>query len=314
MPVFLPPPHRCRSVPDRKRILERLGLEGYAAKAYLALLETASSAAKEVAERAGIPKGRIYEVLEELHRRGVVELLPEMPKRYRAVPLPELFDRLVRSQSQELEALKAERSMVAEAFAKPPAASPTDHAGEVVVLREHDLILDRALQALGKARGDVLLVGDGSCVQRLQQWDEVVRATLRRGVKWRLLLPPSEAHRAAVQEVQGWGVEVRQRASSEPATVLLVDDDRALLFRGPVQPRARGEVQAYVFEERSVAKTLRAALEQLWREASPGDDGGRGPSTGSSSPEARGRGATTATRVVVGPRGKAPAREGPRSL
>jgi hypothetical protein len=287
-------------VADRKRILERLGLEGYGAKAYLALLETGPATAKGVAERANIPKGRIYEVLEELHRRGQVELLPEMPKRYRAVPLLDLYDRLLRRQGDELEVLRAERNMVAEAFAASPKPTPLDAAGEAVVLRDHDLILDRSLESIDRARRDVLVLGSPEFHLRLPLWEDAVRASLGKGVRWRVLAAAPDAGKAVLEALRAWGA--------------VFDDDRLLVLRGPAHPRLRGDPVAYVWDEPAVAAAMRDGLEAAWGL----DPGKASPSTWTPSPEARGRsgsapGASPAPRVPVAAPGKRAGREGPRS-
>jgi sugar-specific transcriptional regulator TrmB len=53
--------------------LERAGLAPYQADAYVALLEYGATSATELASASGVPKPRIYDVLEELEERGYVE-------------------------------------------------------------------------------------------------------------------------------------------------------------------------------------------------------------------------------------------------
>ena len=54
------------------RLME-LGLGEYEAKAYLALLESNPVSAYETAKRAGIPTSKVYEVLDRLVARGIVQ-------------------------------------------------------------------------------------------------------------------------------------------------------------------------------------------------------------------------------------------------
>lgn len=56
-----------------ERIVEKLGLIGlteYEAKVYLALLEVHLNTATKVSEKSGVPRTRIYSVLESLARKG----------------------------------------------------------------------------------------------------------------------------------------------------------------------------------------------------------------------------------------------------
>jgi sugar-specific transcriptional regulator TrmB len=54
--------------------LQRVGLTQYEAKAYLALLNTHLSTATKVAEKSGVPRTKIYSVLEALKHKGWVRV------------------------------------------------------------------------------------------------------------------------------------------------------------------------------------------------------------------------------------------------
>lgn len=68
--------------------LQKLGLNLYESKAYAALLKTGTSNAYKVSKESGIPRARIYDVLETLTERGLamVEESSENAKIYTPVP------------------------------------------------------------------------------------------------------------------------------------------------------------------------------------------------------------------------------------
>jgi sugar-specific transcriptional regulator TrmB len=55
--------------------LRRVGLTEYEAKAYLALLNVHLSTAMQASEKSGVPRTRIYSVLESLKEKGWVREL-----------------------------------------------------------------------------------------------------------------------------------------------------------------------------------------------------------------------------------------------
>ncbi|MFC5906539.1 TrmB family transcriptional regulator [Streptacidiphilus monticola] len=59
--------------------LAALGLTPYAARVFLALVTTGQAPAATVAEEAGVPRQRVYDVLEDLARRGLVTRAPHKP-------------------------------------------------------------------------------------------------------------------------------------------------------------------------------------------------------------------------------------------
>ena len=50
--------------------LQEMGLPEYEAATYVGLLDGGTSTAKEVAERAGVPQSRVYDVLERYDGSG----------------------------------------------------------------------------------------------------------------------------------------------------------------------------------------------------------------------------------------------------
>jgi sugar-specific transcriptional regulator TrmB len=89
--------------PDATELLERLGLREYEAQALEGLLSTGRTSAPNLAEATGIPKARIYGVLDELSEMGYVEVLPGRPKEYRPRSPREILDRADRNRYREYE-------------------------------------------------------------------------------------------------------------------------------------------------------------------------------------------------------------------
>jgi sugar-specific transcriptional regulator TrmB len=82
---------------------ETLGLTEYEATALAELLGLGRTTAPNLAEATGVPKARIYGVLDSLSDRGYVKVIPGRPKEYRAKPPDEVLDRAVENRRQEFE-------------------------------------------------------------------------------------------------------------------------------------------------------------------------------------------------------------------
>jgi sugar-specific transcriptional regulator TrmB len=65
--------------------LEALGLSEYAARTYVALVQVEDATAREVSEVADVPRTRVYDAVEELRERGLVDVQQSSPKRFWAV-------------------------------------------------------------------------------------------------------------------------------------------------------------------------------------------------------------------------------------
>jgi sugar-specific transcriptional regulator TrmB len=85
--------------------LRDLGLSSYEDRAYRSLLGLGPVAATELSEASGVPKGRIYDVLDSLEAHGMVRAQATgRPKQYVAVEPEVAIDRVVETRTQELAA------------------------------------------------------------------------------------------------------------------------------------------------------------------------------------------------------------------
>ncbi len=75
--------------------LMQFGFNVYESKILFSLSKLKSATAKEIKEDSLVPVNKIYEILEDFQRRGIVQLLPEKPKKYSLVNLKQVLkDRL----------------------------------------------------------------------------------------------------------------------------------------------------------------------------------------------------------------------------
>lgn len=84
------------------RFLEFIGIKGYEAKAYITLIEIGESDAPRIASKAGIPLPRIYDVLESLILKGLIEVKVGRPRKYRALPPAIALNRYVSKYIEEI--------------------------------------------------------------------------------------------------------------------------------------------------------------------------------------------------------------------
>ena len=83
--------------------LKQLGLTGYEAQAYLTLLKLGDSEANEISVDAGIPMGRIYNVLSSLEEKRLIRAQDTRPKKYSGVEPKTAMERLSDIRKDELE-------------------------------------------------------------------------------------------------------------------------------------------------------------------------------------------------------------------
>ena len=89
---------------DLKEFLNDATLSTYEINAYTTLLISSKSnppTAREISYESNVPSGRIYEVLEDLKNKGLIEIIESRPKKYKALSLNKALDNLINFQSNE---------------------------------------------------------------------------------------------------------------------------------------------------------------------------------------------------------------------
>jgi sugar-specific transcriptional regulator TrmB len=86
--------------------LQRVGLTEYEAKAYLALLNTHLSTATQVSEKSGVPRTKIYSVLEALRNKGWVRVYSDVPLLFKTVQPLKVFEKAKEDYAEFLEVVK----------------------------------------------------------------------------------------------------------------------------------------------------------------------------------------------------------------
>ena len=88
---------------DAVEALVELGLTEYEAKCFVALNRVPKAKAKEISQLSEVPRSRVYDVLDLLHKRGLVDIQQSDPREYRAVAKDEAFDKLRRDYDETIE-------------------------------------------------------------------------------------------------------------------------------------------------------------------------------------------------------------------
>jgi len=94
---------------EKKEIVELLksfGLSEYEAKAYSTLLLMGPSRAGDLSFESGVPQSKIYETLELLMDRHMIEVFEGRPKEYKAFPPDQALRNMIEEKEMEIQRLK----------------------------------------------------------------------------------------------------------------------------------------------------------------------------------------------------------------
>jgi sugar-specific transcriptional regulator TrmB len=97
-------------------LLSTFGLTEYEEAALRELLSIGRSTAPNLSEATGIPKARIYGVLDSLSESGFIKIIPGRPKQYQPYQPEEIINRAIESRRQDFEEYRHEIDSIRREF------------------------------------------------------------------------------------------------------------------------------------------------------------------------------------------------------
>jgi sugar-specific transcriptional regulator TrmB len=225
-----------------------------------------------VARLAGLPRQRIYDVLDGLVAHGLASVAPGRPARYTASPPEEALGKLVARRREELEQLELD---VAHTIARLTPAyregrDANDPLSFIEVLREPAAIGRRFAELEASVEREILVftkppyaVEPAENVEGLKLLERKVQA---RSVYERSIYD-HPAHVEAIQTFIAAGEQAR--VVDELPLKLVVIDERVAMFT--MQDPVAGEpgLTIMIVEHPALARLLKLAFERVWESGAP---------------------------------------------
>jgi HTH-type transcriptional regulator, sugar sensing transcriptional regulator len=276
--------------------LVRHGLGQGEARCYIGMLAQRAFRVSEVANEAGLPRSRAYELIRSLVRFGLcTEVAGGGVARFRAVPPNEAIGRLEASLAEQ--ARRRDHALNGLLQALNGRGQPAPDTGDELLdmLRRRDQLLTVMAKEVCGATDEVMGIGNTS-------WEPVdcwgMRDRLAAGVRFRTIFDgdslDDDGHRAWVAgfaDEPGFEVRVVDRVET---LFLLVD--RRVIFLNLVVPGAEppgSHSESLLMRHSGLGQTLHDAFERTWQHGVPFEQalqGGGAPTLVDATTSARGPG------------------------
>ncbi len=170
-------------------VLKNFGLSDYEARALVALISKGTLTAKEVSEISGIPRTSVYDVMDSLVAKGLVEFFGK-PKRFKALNAEDIIAVLSKKVNENIEVLKREL--------------PKLQAEEIDIIKVYrgEIVLEKLRELVESAREEIIGI--------LSYIPESV-AEILRGAKCRLILIASNAR--SVENAESYEFEKKEEVA-----------------------------------------------------------------------------------------------------
>jgi sugar-specific transcriptional regulator TrmB len=246
--------------------LVRIGLTQYEARVYVALIRRDGSSAADMARLTGVPRPRVYDVLDSLVAKGLAVQRPGHAAKYVAVDPREAMARLVEVQAQRLDMLRGDAQAAAEELS--PAfvegnrhRDPLDY---VEVIRDRDALARRFDELQAAVEHELLAFSKEPAVVTVDQNVVGMKTAATHEVRsiYELSLLRDPARRAGVRRFIELGEHAR--FVTRLPLKLAVIDERIVMFALPDPIAGREDLTSIVIEHPNLAAALKIAFETVW--------------------------------------------------
>jgi len=250
--------------------LQEYDLTEYEAKAYLALAELEEGTAREVAEVSRVPRTKIYGVIDDLQQKGLVEVIPERPKRFLPQSFDEYLDEFQERYESRLEQIEEDRERF-ESFVDRGGEPSTQGAGQFRVHKGRKNVLNKTLEMIEAADKSLWLLGSPFAPLRLNYYSPLIHDKTAEGLIARIQAPVLATNRVDLEEAAQYA-DVRHRDSDNTgSSIFVVDGEQALLthYIPDDTHLFKGEDMAFWTDDPAIVDDLTELLSEAWTGAKP---------------------------------------------
>lgn len=242
--------------------LKKMGLSGYEAQVYLALLGETRAPASRVVRKSGVPQSKVYGALSSLVERGFAELVLGDVKLYRGIPPEQAFENYRRSVEDSLAQSREDMSELS----RTAPDSPTDDPGSLGIrLVRSGQIVGVVSDAFDAVEEELIIAVRYPMVMGPDT--ETDKQMLARGVKLRYLID------SRVLEDPVFGPQIIANAEETDGAVRFVDNVplRFMIMDGRTAmielAEDDGSTMGLVVPNRGLAENMKMLFDGLWEQA-----------------------------------------------
>ncbi|UCF09282.1 MAG: hypothetical protein JSW28_08445 [Thermoplasmata archaeon] len=243
--------------------LEDFGLTEYQARVYLALLEFEVATASQIPSASKVPRTKIYGIMRQLHDKGLVQIIPETPLKYRAVPFDKYLQKHIRGMREKADELETNIDHLAQEFTF--AHKEPEKQGKFEVLYGRRNVRDKLMSIYTAAKKEILSIGTSNSPGR------IINTTLwaledkkEEGLIMRYAFPVTKQNKEKVERLSNY-VEIRHIDRDPPMHFVVVDERECMLIhRMPDDPDpVRGDDVAIWTDDEAIVNAMKQIAESF---------------------------------------------------
>ena len=255
------------------RTLVNCGLSEYESKVYSSLVFMGTSKAGSISKASEVPQSKIYEVLEQLMNKQLVEVFEGRPKEYRAAEPEVALKNLLEEKVRDIETIKEKVESIG-SFLKPTKKDEVSGGVWIIKGEKFKEFFNKTAEMMDRSEQYVYAITRD--FSRSASMAESLRRCIKRGVKVRVIgmekISQNNYYRALWYKDKG--IEIKLFDAKVHPRILVVDG-KEILLRLDYNPQKRNRFQfsSLWSEDASLVTVIDNYVKNMWKNAKPIDLG-----------------------------------------
>jgi len=252
------------------RMLENFGLNRYESRVYTSLVSLGPSRAGVISEQSSVPQSKIYDVLDTLIEKQLVEVFSGRPKEFRAITPKDAFKNLIENREMQLEDMKTQMMGLSKVL--QPIQESKEIIGGIWSFKSKKWIefFNKAAEMLDRSKKYVYAITrDFSRSPRIA---EVGKSCIRRGVRIKLIgmEPVNDTNYYKAKWYNSLGIPIRCFETKIHPRII-VADGKEVLIRLDNEPlrKERFSFNSIWSQDQSLVRVFDTYMKNLWNIATP---------------------------------------------
>jgi len=252
--------------PERIRRLMDFGLTEYQCRVYLALLDLGTATASQIPAISRVPRTRIYATMSQLHEKGLVDIVPENPLRYKAVPFARYLKNLSAEHRQKAETIESEVDALSKEFAVRLGVWP-EMRGSFEAIYGRRNAREKLLKMYESAKVEIIGIGTRHSPGRvLKAFGPLLKEKSAAGVAIKYAFPYSEADLPEIKALKRHA-SVRKIDFEMPIYMHVVDRGNFFMSHPIPDDESfyQGDDICIWTDDAAITRAMSEMAERIWR-------------------------------------------------
>ncbi|PSN85665.1 hypothetical protein B9Q02_05325 [Candidatus Marsarchaeota G1 archaeon BE_D] len=251
---------------DPKELAE-FGLSEHESRIYSALVEHGPCTMAELAQRALVPRTKVYPNVKKLVSKGFVECLPDKPMRCRAVSPEKVLRPILKEKQNQVEEMNKLLDALNQLFSEK--AAENMERKEFWVFSDKSSALNSLKKNLLDAREEIFVVLNKWGTKTLVELKEALRKCVDKKVKLQLIAPYTLEDLEKIQDFRDLA-SIRLVPQELSDFVMIIDSSTLFLLSSTRVTQGYGGFSSLLVNDSRLSETVRTLLNAtLWEQGSP---------------------------------------------